>query len=84
MLIAASDTAYAYFGATREVWGHQETAVGWVLGFVAIGLGALSMPAADRGDSDDADGDHLVRCLRREAIAEARSANVVNTIEVAA
>ena len=32
----------------------------------------------------DADGDHLVRCLRREAIAEARSANVVNTIEVAA
>ena len=32
----------------------------------------------------DADGDHLVRCLRREAIAEAQSANVVNTIEVAA
>ena len=60
VLIAASDTAYAYFGATREVWGHQETAVGWVLGFVAIGLGALSMPAADRGDADDADGDHLV------------------------
>lgn len=32
----------------------------------------------------DADGDHLVRCLRREAIAEAQSANVANTIEVAA
>ena len=57
VLIAASDTAYAYFAATREVWGPQETAVGWVLGFVAIGLGALSMPGADRGE---ADGDHLV------------------------
>lgn len=57
VLIAASDTAYAYFAATREVWSHQETAVGWVLGFVAIGLGALSMPGADRGD---ADGHHLV------------------------
>lgn len=32
----------------------------------------------------DADGEHLVRCLRREAIAEAQSASVVNTIEVAA
>jgi len=32
----------------------------------------------------DADGDHLVRCLRREAIAEAQSADVVNIIEVAA
>ena len=32
----------------------------------------------------DADGDHLVRCLRREAIAEAQSANVANIIEVAA
>jgi len=32
----------------------------------------------------DADGDHLVRCLRREAIAEAQSANVVNIVEVAA
>ena len=60
VLIAASDTAYAYFAATEEVWGHQETAVGWVLGFVAIGLGALSMPEADRGNADDADGDHLV------------------------
>ena len=60
VLIAASDTAYAYFAATEEVWGHQETAVGWVLGFVAIGLGALSMPAADRVNADDADGDHLV------------------------
>eukprot|EP01037_Dinobryon_pediforme_P005191 gene5191-5243_t len=30
----------------------------------------------------DADGEHLVRCLRREAIAEAQSASVVNTIEV--
>ena len=60
VLIAASDTAYAYFAATEEVWGHQETAVGWVLGFVAIGLGALSMPEADRVNADDADGDHLV------------------------
>ncbi|MCK5753887.1 MAG: EAL domain-containing protein, partial [Mycobacterium sp.] len=60
VLIAASDTAYAYFAATEEVWGHQETAVGWVLGFVAIGLGALSMPEADRQTADDADGDHLV------------------------
>ncbi|QFS91503.1 Phytochrome-like protein cph2 [Mycobacterium sp. THAF192] len=60
VLIAASDTAYAYFAATEEVWGHQETAVGWVLGFVAIGLGALSMPEPDRGNADDADGDHLV------------------------
>ena len=60
VLIAASDTAYAYFAATQEAWGHQETAVGWVLGFVAIGLGALSMPEADRVNADDADGDHLV------------------------
>ena len=57
VLIAASDTAYAYFAATEEVWGHQETAVGWVLGFVAIGLAALSLPEVDRGD---ADGDGLV------------------------
>jgi len=32
----------------------------------------------------DADGDHEVRCLRREAIAEAQSAQVVNIVEVAA
>ena len=57
VLIAVSDTAYAYFAATQEVWGHQETAVGWVLGFVAIGLAALSLPEVDRGD---ADGDGLV------------------------
>lgn len=57
VLIAASDTAYAYFAATQQVWGFQETAVGWVLGFVAIGLAALCIPAVDRCGADD---DHLV------------------------
>lgn len=32
----------------------------------------------------DADGDHIVRCLRPEAIADARSAQVVIPVEVAA
>lgn len=54
-LIAASDSAFAYFAAAGDLDGHQQGAVGWALGFAGIGLAALFIPGADqpRGDATD-------------------------------
>ncbi|HYJ57063.1 MAG TPA: EAL domain-containing protein [Mycobacterium sp.] len=49
MFIAASDSAFVCLAAVGGFYQHQLITIGWVWGFLAIGLAAVAVPAPSHG-----------------------------------